>query len=135
MRAKLLSTPRATANKWLYDNFPPHIGKQIIQMANTTLEKGTAFVSDLGDKTAVQQTIRDWRAEYPDLLIVDETSAVHVSETMTNSDLYNAVFSYIFIHDMAKKELEKCNKDSATAENGYCGDCDEITKKPHHKVA
>ena len=109
MRATLLTTPRATANKWLYDNFPPHIGKQIIQMANTTLKKGTAFVN-LEDQAESQQTIRDWRKEAPNRLIIDETSAVHVSETMTNSDLYNAVLSYIFIHDMARIEIERRNE-------------------------
>jgi hypothetical protein len=109
MKATLLTTPRATANKWLHDNFAPHIAKDIIKMANTMLWEGHDSIN-LEDRNHAQQEIRESRKKDPDRLIIDHTSSVHVSERMTNSDLQNAVFTYIFIHDMARIEREKRNE-------------------------
>ena len=108
MKVTLLTTPRATANKWLYDNFAPHIAKNIIKMANTMLGKGHGTVGEM-EMSLRQEAIRCWREQDPDMLIIDQNSSVHVSERMTNPDLEDAVFTYIMIHDQARIELEKRN--------------------------
>ena len=59
-KVKLLNTARETADRWLALNYTPSEGKEIINIANTMLEKGTGHIGNGIPKEEIPQIIREW---------------------------------------------------------------------------
>ena len=107
MRATLLTTPRATANKWLHDNFGHHIAKDIIKIAYKTFFDGHATIGEDVDQATKLECITEWREENPDIVVIDRGLSTHVSERMTNAEIQDAALTYVYVHDVAKAEIER----------------------------
>ena len=99
-KIELLNTARETVDRWLALNFTPSEGKEIINIANTMLEKGTAFIWQGTPKEEIPQIIKEWKEQGFEGVIIDENRPYHVLQR-----LVEAAQDYIFIYDMAAIKL------------------------------
>ncbi len=112
-KVELLNTARETADRWLALNYTPSEGKEIINIANTMLEKGTGHIGNGIPKEEIPQIISEWKKDGFEGVIIDENRPYHVLQR-----LVEAAWDFIFIYDMASIKLGERNRQSPSGAGG-----------------